>query len=43
MRSSPADDRTPFAWLDGIAVAVMVCDRSGLCLYMNEHAAPCSS
>ena len=29
----------PFTWLDGISVAATVCDRQGLCLYMNEHAA----
>jgi transcriptional regulator with PAS, ATPase and Fis domain len=28
-----------FAWLDGIAVAATVCDRSGTCLYLNEQAA----
>jgi transcriptional regulator with PAS, ATPase and Fis domain len=28
-----------FAWLDGIAVAATVCDRQGVCVYMNEHAA----
>jgi PAS domain-containing protein len=33
------DDGSPFAWLDGIAVAAMVCDRQGICLYVNEHAA----
>jgi hypothetical protein len=33
------DDSSSFAWLDGIAVAATVCDRDGICLYMNEHAA----
>ena len=28
-----------FTWLDGVAVAATVCDRQGVCLYMNEHAA----
>jgi transcriptional regulator with PAS, ATPase and Fis domain len=28
-----------FAWLDGIAVAATVCDRQGVCLYLNEQAA----
>jgi transcriptional regulator with PAS, ATPase and Fis domain len=32
-------DAASFAWLDGIPVAATVCDRQGLCLYMNEHAA----
>lgn len=32
-------DANPFAWLDGIAVAATACDRQGVCLYMNEHAA----
>lgn len=26
-------------WLDGIEVAATVCDRAGVCVYMNEHAA----
>jgi hypothetical protein len=30
---------SPLAWLDGIAVAATVCDRQGVCLYMNEQAA----
>jgi transcriptional regulator with PAS, ATPase and Fis domain len=35
------DDSTDavFAWLDGIALAATACDRQGICLYMNEHAA----
>jgi len=35
------DDSTPaaFAWLDGVALAATACDRQGICLYMNEHAA----
>jgi transcriptional regulator with PAS, ATPase and Fis domain len=28
-----------FAWLDGVAVAATVCDRQGVCLYLNRHAA----
>jgi len=36
MASSAQDS---FAWLDGIAVAATVCDRQGVCLYMNEQAA----
>jgi PAS domain-containing protein len=28
-----------FAWLDGIEVAATACDRDGVCVYMNEHAA----
>jgi transcriptional regulator with PAS, ATPase and Fis domain len=28
-----------FDWLDGIAVAATVCDRQGVCLYLNEQAA----
>jgi transcriptional regulator with PAS, ATPase and Fis domain len=28
-----------FAWLDGIAVAATVCDRRGVCLYLNRQAA----
>jgi len=31
--------QAPFAWLDGIAVAATVCDRQGVCLYLNEQAA----
>ncbi len=34
-----SDDSQTFAWLDGIAVAATVCDRAGVCLYMNEQAA----
>jgi PAS domain-containing protein len=34
-----ADAPATFAWLDGIAVAATVCDRQGICLYMNAHAA----
>jgi transcriptional regulator with PAS, ATPase and Fis domain len=39
MTSSPNDETPPFAWLDGIEVAATVCDRQGVCLYMNERAA----
>jgi len=28
-----------FAWLEGMAVAATVCDRDGICRYMNEQAA----
>jgi transcriptional regulator with PAS, ATPase and Fis domain len=28
-----------FAWLEGVEVAATVCDREGICVYMNEHAA----
>jgi PAS domain-containing protein len=27
------------AWLDGIEIAATACDRAGICVYMNEHAA----
>jgi transcriptional regulator with PAS, ATPase and Fis domain len=33
------DGSSNLSWLDGIAVAATVCDRAGVCLYMNEHAA----
>ena len=33
------DETSPFAWLDGIEVAATVCDRQGVCLYLNERAA----
>lgn len=33
-----SDPTRDFAWLDGIAVAATVCDRSGTCLYLNEQA-----
>jgi transcriptional regulator with PAS, ATPase and Fis domain len=39
MTPTPADNNATFAWLDGVAVAATVCDRQGICLYMNEHAA----
>jgi transcriptional regulator with PAS, ATPase and Fis domain len=39
MSTPPADASTTFAWLDGIAVAATVCDRQGICLYLNAHAA----
>ena len=39
MNSSPNDEAAPFAWLDGIEVAATVCDRQGICLYLNERAA----
>ncbi len=39
MTSSPNDEKAPFAWLDGIEVAATVCDRQGVCLYLNERAA----
>jgi hypothetical protein len=28
-----------FDWLDGVAVAATVCNRQGICLFMNEQAA----
>jgi PAS domain-containing protein len=31
--------QAPLAWLDGVAMAATVCDRQGVCLYMNEQAA----
>jgi PAS domain-containing protein len=34
-----SDVSASFSWLDGIAVAATVCDRDGVCLYMNDHAA----
>jgi PAS domain-containing protein len=39
MTSSLNDETTPFVWLDGIEVAATVCDRQGVCLYLNERAA----
>jgi transcriptional regulator with PAS, ATPase and Fis domain len=39
MTLSPDDEMAPLAWLDGIEVAATVCDRQGICLYMNERAA----
>jgi transcriptional regulator with PAS, ATPase and Fis domain len=39
MRSPSADRNPSFAWLDGIEVAATVCDRHGVCLYLNERAA----
>jgi transcriptional regulator with PAS, ATPase and Fis domain len=36
---SPNDETAAFAWLDGIEVAVTVCDRQGVCVYLNERAA----
>jgi transcriptional regulator with PAS, ATPase and Fis domain len=36
---SPNDEPATFAWLDGIEVAATVCDRQGVCLYVNEWAA----
>jgi PAS domain-containing protein len=39
MNPPPSDDPSPFAWLEGIAVAATVCDREGKCLYLNERAA----
>jgi PAS domain-containing protein len=39
MIPSPDDSTAPFAWLDGIEVAATVCDRQGVCLYLNERAA----
>lgn len=38
MRPLDGDERS-FAWLDGIAVAAIVCDRQGICMYMNDSAA----
>jgi transcriptional regulator with PAS, ATPase and Fis domain len=38
MTSSPNDETAPFVWLDGIELAATVCDRQGVCLYMNERA-----
>ena len=35
----PNDATAPFAWLDGIEVAATVCDRQGVCVYLNERAA----
>jgi len=39
MSPTPTADVSPFAWLDGIAVAATVSDRAGICLYLNEQAA----
>lgn len=27
-----------FAWLDGVAASVVVCDRAGVCTYLNAQA-----
>jgi PAS domain-containing protein len=34
-----AGDPFDFAWLDGVEVAITLCDRAGICRYMNERAA----
>ena len=34
-----SDALSSFAWLAGIAVAATVCNRDGVCVYMNEQAA----
>jgi transcriptional regulator with PAS, ATPase and Fis domain len=39
MTFSPNDNAASLAWLDGIEVAATVCDRQGVCLYLNERAA----
>ncbi len=39
MTLSSTNGNAPFAWLDGIEVAATVCDRHGICLYVNERAA----
>jgi transcriptional regulator with PAS, ATPase and Fis domain len=39
MSTAHSDAPSTFAWLDGIAVAAIVCDRQGRCLYLNQHAA----
>ena len=39
MPPSPNDETETFAWLNGIEVAATVCDRLGVCLYLNERAA----
>jgi transcriptional regulator with PAS, ATPase and Fis domain len=39
MTTSPTDENTMFAWLEGIDVAATVCDRQGICLYLNQRAA----
>ena len=36
---SPNDETAAFAWLDGLEVAVTVCNRQGVCVYLNERAA----
>jgi len=38
MTFSSNDEAATFAWLDGIDVAATVCDRQGVCLYMNQRA-----
>ena len=39
MTESVSAESLGLAWLDGIDVAITVCDRSGVCLYLNEQAA----
>ena len=39
MTFPPKDGTAAFDWLDGIEVAATVCDRQGVCLYLNERAA----
>jgi len=39
MPTASTDYNSPFAWLDGIEVAATVCDRQGVCVYVNERAA----
>jgi transcriptional regulator with PAS, ATPase and Fis domain len=39
MTSPSTTNPACFAWLDGIAVAATVCDRQGMCLYLNDQAA----
>jgi transcriptional regulator with PAS, ATPase and Fis domain len=39
MALSPNNETASLAWLGGIEVAATVCDRQGICLYLNERAA----
>jgi transcriptional regulator with PAS, ATPase and Fis domain len=39
MTAPSANPFPELAWLDGIAVAATVCDRQGICVYLNEQAA----
>jgi transcriptional regulator with PAS, ATPase and Fis domain len=34
----PTDENTTLTWLDGMDVAATVCDRQGICIYMNQRA-----
>ena len=38
MNLSFSEDDAGLAWLDGIAVAATVCDRQGICIFMNAEA-----